>query len=437
MTMINAFDPATAQGIAEADQELIRRRSSALGPAYRLFYQQPLHLVRGEGVYLFDAHGRRYLDAYNNVASVGHCHPLVVQAIARQAAVLNTHSRYLHEGIVSHAERLLKLLPSELQHVMYTCTGSEANDLAIRVARESTKGTGIVVTSLAYHGVTATISEISPSLGEGCPLGAHVRAVPPPNFAKDGAEAGQKFSEAVDRAFDELQRSGIKPCALIVDTIFASDGVLPEPRGTLREAAAVAHRRGALFIADEVQPGFARVGTAFWGFVRHGVIPDIVTMGKPMGNGHPVAAAVFQAAILERFGHKVRYFNTFGGNPVSMAAANAVLDVIESEGLAVNAETVGAELRHAIVKLRSRYACVHDVRGAGLFTGVDIVDPQTGTADGVLCGRIVNDLKERGVLISACGPAANTLKIRPPLPFGRGHILEFMDALDSTLRGLG
>lgn len=436
MTMINAFDPAGNASLPVAEQGLVDRRNRALGPAYRLFYRRPLHIVRGQGVYLYDAEGRRYLDAYNNVASLGHCHPHVVEAIARQSSILNTHSRYLHEGIVSHAERLLRLLPRELKHVMYTCTGSEANDLALRVARTATGGTGIVVTSLAYHGVTSAVAEISPSLGEGSPLGAHVRTVPPPDVYRDGPKSGERFVSSVERAFADLRRHGFSPCALIVDSIFASDGIFPEPCGVLRRAADAARAAGAVFIADEVQPGFARVGRSFWGFSRHDVIPDIVTMGKPMGNGHPVAAAVFRQSMLAEFGKRVRYFNTFGGNPVSMAAANAVLDVIEREQLAEHSETVGAELRETLKKLGQRHPCIGDVRGAGMFTGLEIVGDH-GVPDGERCAQIVNGLRDRGVLISACGPDANVLKIRPPLPFDRANIGELIAALGDTLEAIG
>ena len=315
---------------AISTQDMIARRSRLLGPAYRLFYDQPVQFVRGEGVWLYDAAGHRYLDAYNNVASVGHCHPHVVQAIARQAAVLNTHTRYLHETVLDFAEKLLATFPPQIGHVMFTCTGSEANDLALRVARTCTGGTGFIVTANAYHGVTSALTELSPSLGLPLPEGSHVRLVPAPGSA---ANAGEIFAGHVSDALADMKKSGIRPAALLVDTIFSSDGVFADPPGFLRPAVEAVRAEGALFIADEVQPGFGRCGGQMWGFARHGLVPDLVTMGKPMGNGHPVAGMAARPELLAEFGRRSRYFNTFGGNPVSAAAGIAVLDVIESEGL--------------------------------------------------------------------------------------------------------
>ena len=244
---------------AISTQDMIARRSRLLGPAYRLFYDQPVQFVRGEGVWLYDAAGHRYLDAYNNVASVGHCHPHVVQAIARQAAVLNTHTRYLHETVLDFAEKLLATFPPEIGHVMFTCTGSEANDLALRVARTCTGGTGFIVTANAYHGVTSALTELSPSLGLPLPEGSHVRLVPAPGSA---ANAGEIFAGHVSDALADMKKSGIRPAALLVDTIFSSDGVFADPPGFLRPAVEAVRADGALFIADEVQPGFGRCGGA-------------------------------------------------------------------------------------------------------------------------------------------------------------------------------
>ena len=271
---------------ALSTRDMIARRSRLLGPAYRLFYDQPVQFVRGEGVWLYDTAGDRYLDAYNNVASVGHCHPRVVQAIARQAAVLNTHTRYLHETVLDFAEKLLATFPPEIGHVMFTCTGSEANDLALRVARTCTGGTGFIVTANAYHGVTSALTELSPALGLPLPEGSHVRLVPAPGSTSN---AGQIFAGHVSDALADMKKHGIRPAALLVDTIFSSDGVFADPPGFLRPAVEAVRAEGALFIADEVQPGFGRCGEQMWGFVRHGLVPDLVTMGKPMGNGHPVA----------------------------------------------------------------------------------------------------------------------------------------------------
>jgi 4-aminobutyrate aminotransferase-like enzyme len=410
-------------------QDLIARRNRLLGPAYRLFYEQPVQLVRGEGVWLYDAAGDRYLDAYNNVACVGHCHPRVVEAITQQAATLNTHTRYLHETVLDYAERLLATFPAEIGHVMFTCTGSEANDLALRVARTCTGGTGIVVTRNAYHGVTGALAELSPSLRLPDPTAPHIRLVPAPQSAR--ADTGEIFAGHVAAAFNDMAQSGIRPAALLIDTIFSSDGVFADPPGFLAAAAKAARGAGALFIADEVQPGFGRCGGGMWGFARHGVVPDLITMGKPMGNGHPVAAMAARPELLKEFGARSRYFNTFGGNPVSAAAAAAVLDVIEQEGLIGNAGRTGAYLRAQLDGLRARHDLIADVRGAGLFLGVEL---RRGDAPATAeTARLVNRLREERILISAAGPDANVLKIRPPLVFGKEHADLLVETLDRTV----
>ena len=416
-SMGNAFVPGSVDLSAE-EEALIERRARLLGPAYRLFYERPLQIVAGEGVWLYDAEGRRYLDAYNNVPSVGHGHPHVVMAIAAQAAVLNTHTRYLHPLILDYSERLLGYFPGELSQVMYTCTGSEANDLALRIAEEATGGRGVVVTRFAYHGVTSAVSACSPALGEGVRLGQHVRLVDPPRH-------GGAFGEAVAEAFAELAAAGVRPAALLVDTVFTSDGNYVDPVGLLGPAVHAARRAGALFIADEVQPGFGRTGT-MWGFERHGVVPDLVTLGKPMGNGHPIAAVVARPAHLAAFAAGGRYFNTFGGNPVSIAAASAVLDVIEGEGLRENAAAVGARLREGFVDLMAKDGRIREVRGAGLALAVEL-------EQGPLAGVVVNRLRERGVLLSVSGPRKNNLKIRPPLCFGIKHAELLLEAVVGVL----
>ncbi|MBW8724633.1 MAG: aspartate aminotransferase family protein [Inquilinus limosus] len=410
------------------------RRDRLLGPAYRLFYDEPLHVVRGEGVWLTGADGERYLDAYNNVASVGHCHPHVVGALARQAAVLNTHTRYLSEGVLDYAERLLATFPPEIGHVMFTCTGSEANDLALRVARTVTGGTGVIVTDWAYHGVTVALAEMSPSLGSAVRIGDHVRLVAPPDAYRGDGDVGAAFAARVTAAIEDMRQAGIVPAALLVDTIFSSDGVFADPPGFLAPAAAAMRAAGGLVIADEVQPGFGRTGDGMWGFARHGLVPDMVTMGKPMGDGHPIAGMAARPEVLAEFGRRTRYFNTFGGNPVSAAVGMAVLDVIESEGLVANARDTGAFLRQGLQDLAARHPAIGDVRGAGLFLGVELVrDRATREPDGALAARVVNGLRRRRVLVSSCGRNGNVLKLRPPLVFGREHAEILVDALDRTL----
>jgi 4-aminobutyrate aminotransferase-like enzyme len=441
MGMINAYDPASAPALDADEQAVLARRQRILGPAYRLFYQHPLHVVRAEGVWLYDKAGRRYLDAYNNVPSVGHCHPHVVGAVARQMATLNSHTRYVADAILDYAERLLATFPAGIDRVMFTCTGSEANDLAVRVAKAATGGSGIIATRLAYHGVTETVSGFSPSLGPHVPRGPGVFLVDAPTDpgAMGSAGVGRRFAEGVRASLDHMRENGIRPAALIVDTIFSSDGVFADPPGFLAEAVADIRKAGGIFIADEVQAGFGRTGEAFWGHLRHRVVPDIVTMGKPMGNGYPVAAMATREDHLADFGARARYFNTFGGSSAAMAAASAVLDVIELEGLMANAAATGQVLKRGLADLAGRHPALGGMRGAGLFIGVDIV---RRTADGAepagdIASAVVNSMRERGVLISASGPDANVLKIRPPLPFGTAEAGLFLDVLDETLQATG
>jgi 4-aminobutyrate aminotransferase-like enzyme len=416
--MINAFDARNAAKLDTHTRNLVERRQRVLGQPYRMFYDEPVHFVRASGVRLYDADGSGYLDAYNNVPCVGHCHPRVVRAIAEQAARLNTHTRYLDEGIVAYAERLLQHFPAETNRLMLTCTGSEANDLALRIARNHTGGTGFIVTSNAYHGISHAVAAMSPSLGKHVPLGPDVRLVAPPDPALAGSieDVGAFFERQVRAAIADMQRHGIRPAALLVDTIFSSDGVFAEPAGFLAGAVKAIREAGGLFIADEVQAGFGRMGSHMWGFQRHGLVPDLVTMGKPMGNGYPIAGVVAREEVLERFAREARYFNTFGGNPVACAAALAVLDILRDDLLLVNALTVGNHMKAAFEALVNRHSPIGTVRGQGLFLGIDILD-DTGAPDPKTAGDLVNEMRRRRVLISASGPFGNVLKIRPPLPF--------------------
>jgi 4-aminobutyrate aminotransferase-like enzyme len=431
-TMVNGFDMGSVDALDPGLRQIVERRASLLGPACKLFYRKPVRFVRAEGVHLFDADGQAYLDAYNNVPSVGHCHPRVVEAIARQAATLNTHTRYASELILDYAERLLGTYPAALGNVMFTCTGSEAVDLALRIARFQTGGEGIVITANAYHGVTTAAAEISPSLGPAVPLGRATWTVAPPA----GQDTEKSFAERVRTSIAEMNSRGVRLAAFIADSLFSSDGIRPDPAGFLAPVADVVHEAGGLYIADEVQPGFGRTGEAMWGFQRHGIVPDLAVMGKPMGNGMPIAGVAARPEILEEFGSKIRYFNTFGGNSVSIAAAAAVLDVIEAEGLQENARAVGRYLRDTLTGIAQATPRIGAVRGAGLYVAADFVEPGTGRPDGDAAIRVVNGLRERHVLISATGPEGSTLKIRPPLPFARSHVDQLAEALSATLRAL-
>jgi len=429
--MPNAYTPG-ASPLAPEDEARIARRARLLGPAYRLFYAEPLHLVRGEGVWLYDRDGRAYLDTYNNVASVGHCDPRVVAAMAQQAAILATHTRYLHDAILDYADRLLALFPPGLSHVMFTCTGSEANDLGYRIARAATGGSGVIVTDNAYHGVTVATAGMSMSAGPSTAPGPAVFPIPAPTSENYPTGIAQGLAAAVTAACERMQAQGIRPALLIVDTIFSSDGVRPDPKGFLAPAMAAIRAAGGLFLADEVQPGFGRTGAGMWGFQRHGLVPDMVSLGKPMGNGYPMAGLVVQPDVLAEFGGKSRYFNTFGGNAVAASVGMAVLDVIRDEGLMHNAATVGAAFANGLRDLATRHDTLGETRAAGLFLGIDTLTD--GKPDGARATRLVNDLRREGILISNTGPQGHILKIRPPLPFSMANVDQFLTTLERVLR---
>ncbi|AXW88297.1 4-aminobutyrate aminotransferase [Lonsdalea britannica] len=431
----NSFRAEHADALSQDIRQLTEKRSKVLGESYRLFYRNPVHLVRGEGQYLWDASGKQYLDVYNNVASIGHCHPAVIAAVQEQMSQLNTHTRYLHERILDYTEDLLTTLPPDMTKAMYMCTGSEANDLAIRVARAYSGGTGIIVSQEAYHGTSDLTSGASPALGSGQPLAATTRLVPAPDrYRVNAPDLGIWFANEIQKQIDDMAAHGIKFAGFLADSIFSSDGVLPDPVGFLQPAIDVVHANGGIFIADEVQPGFARTGDTFWGFARHGVVPDIVTMGKPMGNGIPVSGLFAKADVLAAFSDEIPYFNTFGGNPVSMAAAQAVLKVIRDEGLQAHSKTVGARLKQELATLAQRHECVGDVRGAGLFIGFELVsDRENKTADKPLALAVIEHLREERVLTSVAGPYGNVLKLRPPLAFQTQDIDWLVGALDKAL----
>jgi len=418
------------------NDSLLMRRQHVLGPAYRLFYEEPLDPVRGEDVWLYDTQGKAYLDCYNNVPSVGHAHPRVVHALWQQAATLNTHTRYLHSGVVEYAENLAALFPEPLDTVMLTCTGSEANDLALRIAHAATGRRGVIVTEFAFHGTTLAMAEMSPSLR---PVTApHVRTVPAPlTFGNQdrGEDVAERFARDVHLAAQSLRESGFEPAALVADTVFASDGILTEGRGVLSAGAQAIRQAGGLFIADEVQGGFGRTGH-WWAFQREaGLVPDIVTLGKPMGGGHPMAGLVVQSPLAESFGRGQRYFNTYGGNTVSAAVGKAVLNVIKDEGLRERAQDVGLHLRARLQRLQASHAAIGDVRGLGSYVGVELVAPDfpPRTPNAALANFLVNELRRRGVLLSTSGRHHNVLKIRPPLTFQHQHADRLVETLGQVL----
>lgn len=438
--MVNAFNPDTLSDLDPATGAAIARRMRLLGPAYRLFYQTPVQVSTGRGTRLFDRDGAEYLDAYNNVVSVGHCHPHVVATVHEQMQTLCTHTRYVQDGILNYAETLLPSFGgriAEAGHMMFTCTGSEANDLAMRIARHHTGRNGIIVTAEAYHGNSDLTASFSPSLGDQSPLGTWVRRIPAPDsYRHDPATLGQMMAAAVTEQAHLLRRHGDGLAAFIADSLFSSDGIFATPE-VLGPVAAAVRAAGGLFVADEVQSGFARSGERFWGFQRHGLDPDIVTMGKPMGNGYPVAGIAVVPEAVAQFGRDTRYFNTFGGNSVAIAAAQATLDVIRGENLQANSARIGQMIQDGFTALARRFEAIGDVRGAGLYVGVEMVSDRAGKVpDAQAATQIVNQLRERRVLISATGPDANVLKIRPPLVFSADDADRLLTETEAVLRGL-
>jgi 4-aminobutyrate aminotransferase-like enzyme len=421
---------------------LLERRYRVLGRNSPLFYDKPLHLVRGEGVWLYDAEGRRYLDAYNNVPHVGHCHPRVVAALSRQAATLNIHTRYLDEHVVAYAERLTGLFDPQLSMAMFCCTGSEANELALRIARDCSGGQGIISTAWAYHGNTAAVMQVSSLFTPEDKRGPYVRTVPVMDPYRDRAgrsdeDLATAYADDVKRAIDSFSAAGIRFAGLLFCTAFSSEGLPTVPKGFMAKALAHVHAAGGYFIADEVQAGFGRLGSHMWGHQRLGVTPDIVTMGKPMGNGHPLAGVVARRDLVDAFTGRNMYFNTFGGNPVSAAVGMAVLDVIEEEQLLQNARTVGDYTLAKLKRLADRHEIIGDVRGAGMFFAVDLVtDREAKTPATAQTKRLVNLMRERGVLISRIGVHDNILKIRPPMQFSKQHADLLVDTLDQVLASL-
>ena len=436
--MANGFNPKDTDHLGVEELAHVSRRQRLLGPAYRLFYRSPVEISHAKGVFLYDRHGKEYLDAYNNVVSLGHSHPRVVEAIQRQVETLCTHTRYMQEPLLDYAEKLLGSFKGRLSSegcAMFTCTGSEANDLALRVARFVTGKTGVIVTTEAYHGNSGAVAAISPSLGKKSALDPYLRTVAAPDsYRMPLEEIGKKMAEDVSRQIIDLERHGGGIAAFIADSVFSSDGLYVDPTDVLKPVADVVRRAGGLFIADEVQSGFGRTGTHLWGHERHGVDPDIVTLGKPMGNGYPVAGVVLRPELIAEFGASMRYFNTFGGNSVAIAAANAVLDTIIEEDLMSNAVRVGNEILTGLSELKSKYEFVGDVRGTGLYFGMELVkDRKSKAPDMDRALAVVNELRERRILISATGADANILKIRPPLVFSSEHAARLLEGVDGAL----
>lgn len=423
-----------------ADADLLRRRAAALAPSYQLFYDEPVHLVRGDGVWLFDADGKGYLDCYNNVPCVGHAHPRVVAALAAQTGLVNTHTRYLHEHVIRLAERLGVSLPGELSSCYFVCTGTEANDLAVQIARVVTGNHGVVVTERSYHGNSDLVGKLSTDSYPDFERPDWLGVVEPPNtyrgpFRVPEPDLGARYAALVDDTLAGLVERGHGVAAMLIDTSWDSNGVLIAPDDYVDRVASAVHAAGGLVIADEVQAGYCRLGRNFWGHANYGLVPDVVTIGKPMGAGHPVAAVVTTPEIAARFAERRNYFNTFGGNPVSAAVALAVLDVIADEDLLSNSGTTGALLGGGLADLASRHEVIGNVQGSGLFWGLDLVTDRA-TREPVAYAdakRLASALRNRGILAGVTGRYTNVLKLRPPLVFQPEHVALLLETLDELL----
>jgi 4-aminobutyrate aminotransferase-like enzyme/Ser/Thr protein kinase RdoA (MazF antagonist) len=436
-------DPGLIVSIPAAPQKMDtavihQKRSRHLPPMLSLSYQEPLHIVRGQGQYLYDVTGRPYLDMVNNVAHVGHNHPRVVEALHRQALVLNTNTRYLHETIVTYAERLLATLPEPLSVCFFVNSGSEANDLALRLARAHTGRRDLVVVDGAYHGHLTSLIEISPYKfngpgGQGAPDHVHVSPMPDPYRCRLGSD-GSLYAQEVVQIVEKMAHEGKKPAAFICESLLSCGGQIVLPEGYLAAVYDTIRASGGVTVADEVQVGLGRVGSHFWGFQTQAIVPDIVTMGKPMGNGHPLAAVVTTPEIAASFDTGMEYFNTYGGNPVSCVVGSAVLDVIEEEELQAHAAEIGRYLLDKLAALKEAHSLIGDVRGRGLFLGIELVNDRETMAPAAPEARtIVERMKEEGILLSTDGPLHNVIKIKPPLPFNQENADFFVEKLTAVL----
>ena len=420
-------------------ENLIRRRDRYFGKGAPLFYSTPVHIVRGEGAWLFDADGKRYVDMYNNVPCVGHANPHVVEAMHRQASTLNVHSRYLHEGIVDFAERLVGLHDESMQSVVFTCTGTEANEVAMTMARVATGGQGFICTDAAYHGNSQQVGQLShvPVDQTG---NKNVRSIPFPQLYRPVAEGVSEteltelYLGKVAEVIEGFRRDNIAFAGMLVCPLLANEGLPNIPSGFMSLAANMVRDAGGLFIIDEVQSGYCRSGQ-WWGYQVMGVVPDIVTMGKPMGNGLPLAAVAASREMIEQYRARVRYFNTFASTPLQAAVGMAVLDVIEQESLASRAAELGQYLRTELKAMAQGCPQLAEVRGHGLFIGLEwVVDKASKTPDREGAIKLVDAMKDKGFLMSNAGAMRNVVKIRPPLVFDKAQGDAFLQAMDETLK---
>ena len=415
---------------------IVEHRKRILSPSLSLSYNEPLHIVKGRRQYLYDADGNEFLDATNNIQHVGHCHPKVIEATLKQLKKLNTNTRYLDETILDYASLLIQKMPNKLDKVFFTNSGSESNDLALRLARNYLQNNETIVLDGAYHGHLISLIEVSPYKYNGPggfkpPGNVHALPIPDPYRGKyRGKDSGRKYAEEMNVT---LKRIRIPP-TFLSESIMGCGGQLIPPEGFMKKAYELVKANKGLCIADEVQIGFGRMGDVFWGFESQNVVPDIVSLGKSIGNGHPLSVVITTKEIADRFNNGMEYFNSYGGNPVSCAIGKAVLEIIEEEELQKNANEVGIRLLKMLQELEKKHEQIGDVRGKGLFLGVEIMEGSDFSQPSKeIATTIVNKMKDSGILLSTDGPDHNVIKIKPPMVFNFQNACQLAETLDRIL----
>ena len=420
---------------------LQKLRKDYLSPSLSLSYEEPLHIVKGVAQYLYDKDGKKYLDAINNIQHVGHCHPRIIEAAYVQSKKLNTNTRYLDEVIVNYAKAITSKLPNDLNICFFTNSGSESNDLALRLARNYTLNPETIVLDGAYHGHLISLIEISPYKynspgGSGPPDFVH--AIPMPDSFRGkyrGSDTGGKYANELKKILNEIKSNVRKPATFIAESVMGCGGQIIPPKTFFKKAYQMIKNSGGICIADEVQIGFGRLGQNFWGFEFQDIKPDIITLGKSIGNGHPLSMVITNKKIADKFNNGMEYFNSFGGNPVSCAIGHEVLNVIKEERLQQNAHKVGTLLKKMLTELKHRYSIIGDVRGEGLFLGVELIkDKKTLDPEKDKTHYLVNQMKKKGVLLSADGPDHNVIKIKPPLVFNKDNATFLVETMDLILK---
>tara|TARA_A100001015_G_scaffold316022_1_gene429286 strand:- start:3431 stop:4717 length:1287 start_codon:yes stop_codon:yes gene_type:complete len=422
---------------------LQKLRRDYLSPSLSLSYEEPLHIVKGVAQYLYDKDGKKYLDAINNIQHVGHCHPRIIEAAYVQSKKLNTNTRYLDEVIVNYAKAITAKLPKDLNICFFTNSGSESNDLALRLARNYTLNPETIVLDGAYHGHLISLIEISPYKynspgGNGCPDFVH--AIPMPDSYRGkyrGSDTGVKYANELEKILNDIKSNVEKPATFIAESVMGCGGQIIPPKAFFKKAYQMIKNSGGICIADEVQIGFGRLGQNFWGFEFQNIKPDIITLGKSIGNGHPLSMVITNKKIADRFNNGMEYFNSFGGNPVSCAIGHEVLNVIKEERLQQNAHKVGTLLKKMLTELKHRHSIIGDVRGSGMFLGVELIknkktlDPEENKTH-----YVINQMKKKGILLSADGPDLNVIKIKPPLVFNENNATFLVETMDLILKKL-